>query len=323
VDGVTASIVFYALSSSCMLVLNKVAISHVPLPSCVMAVQFAITITYIFVFRSAGYLTADSFSFKKVSTFFPYACSFVLSIYCNGKVLQYLNVETLIVFRSCGPLIVSVLDWMFLGRELPNRRSACSLMLVFAGAVGYVFAESEFRVRGMSAYAWALVYLAGNCFEMTYGKVVMSRVKFEAPVWGSVLYTNALAIGPMCLVSIVSGEARELLSVSLDASSARALSLSCTAGIAISWSGWNCREKTSATAYTLLGVACKFISVLINVMIWEKHASPLGMAWVCICLLASSAYQQAPYRSQAVMSPRIRKSSNRDLEEKVGTSAPE
>ena len=52
----------------------------------------------------------------------------------------------------------------------------------------------------------------------------------------------------------------------------------------------------SATTFTLVGVVNKFLTVLLNVVIWEKHSSTLGLISVCICLLAGSAYQQAPRR---------------------------
>jgi GDP-mannose transporter len=52
----------------------------------------------------------------------------------------------------------------------------------------------------------------------------------------------------------------------------------------------------SATTYTLVGVVNKFITVLLNVMIWDKHSTPLGISAVCLCLLAGSFYQQAPKR---------------------------
>jgi solute carrier family 35 len=52
----------------------------------------------------------------------------------------------------------------------------------------------------------------------------------------------------------------------------------------------------SATTYTLVGVVNKFITVLLNVLIWDKHSTPLGIGSVCLCLLAGSFYQQAPKR---------------------------
>jgi GDP-mannose transporter len=49
---------------------------------------------------------------------------------------------------------------------------------------------------------------------------------------------------------------------------------------------------TSATTFTLVGVVNKFLTVLLNVMIWDKHSSPMGLLAVCLCLLAGSFYQQ-------------------------------
>merc|ERR1712039_312092 len=138
--------------------------------------------------------------------FAPYVGSFVLSIYFNGKVLQYSNVETLIAFRSCSPLAVSILDWAFLGRELPSLRSVTALLGVVCGAIGYVLCDSEFKMHGVSAYGWVSVYLVVIIFEMTYAKHMITNVKFDSPIWGTVLYNNALAVGPMLLLAVGSGE---------------------------------------------------------------------------------------------------------------------
>lgn len=54
----------------------------------------------------------------------------------------------------------------------------------------------------------------------------------------------------------------------------------------------------SATTYTLVGVVNKFLTVLLNVIIWDKHSTPLGIIAVCICLAAGLFYQQAPMRTQ-------------------------
>ena len=53
----------------------------------------------------------------------------------------------------------------------------------------------------------------------------------------------------------------------------------------------------SATTYTLVGVVNKFLTVLLNVAMWDKHSTPVGLAAVCVCLLAGMFYQQAPLRS--------------------------
>jgi GDP-mannose transporter len=77
------------------------------------------------------------------------------------------------------------------------------------------------------------------------------------------------------------------------------LLFSCVAGTLIGYTGWLCRGMVSATTYTLVGVVNKFLTVLLNVFIWDKHSSPTGLFAVCLCLLAGTFYQQAPRRDEA------------------------
>ena len=49
----------------------------------------------------------------------------------------------------------------------------------------------------------------------------------------------------------------------------------------------------TATAYTVVGVMNKMLTVTANALIWDKHASSAGIGSLLICLLAGSAYQQA------------------------------
>ena len=61
----------------------------------------------------------------------------------------------------------------------------------------------------------------------------------------------------------------------------------------------------SATTYTLVGVVNKFLTILLNVFLWDKHASWFGIFCVCLCLFSGMFYQQAPKRS-ALDLPTIR-----------------
>ncbi|CAK0794150.1 unnamed protein product [Prorocentrum cordatum] len=194
---------------------------------------------------------------------------------------------------------------MLLGRELPSMRSWLVLLGLVVGVIGYVSADSEFGVMGISAYKWVCLNLAGIVFEMTYGKKLISGVQFKSPVWGATFYTNALALLPMIATAISTGEVDRVTSTEIDLVSACWLVVSCIIGLGISWSGWNCRSKVSATAYTLLGVVCKLVSVLLNVLIWDKHASPKGLFFLLVCLACSAAYEQAPLRKEVSATPPV------------------
>lgn len=304
VGDVGLSIAAYATCSSLAIVTNKVAIYHIPLPGLVFCLQLSATVGFILALRTSNLINADKISWNAVATFIPYICSFNLSLYSNGRALAASNIETVIVFRSLSPLCVSVLDWLFLGRELPEVRSVLALLGLVVGAIGYVMADSQFTVQGFSAYTWVCLNLAGIVFEMTYGKRLISGVQFRSPVWGATFYTNVLGLLPMFATAVTAGEAGRFSGTMIDVQAAWWLCVSCVIGVGISWAGWNCRSKVSATAYTLLGVVCKLISVILNVLIWDKHASPRGMLWLLLCLVCSAAYRQAPLRKELAAVPR-------------------
>lgn len=223
-----------------------------------------------------------------------YIAAFTSGIYCNMRALQGSNIETVIVFRSCTPLAVSVLDWLFLDRELPSRRSLGALVLILLGAAGYVMTDKAFLLGGLGAYFWVLLYFGLICFEMTYGKRIVSSVGMQN-IWGSVYYTNVLSVVPMAALGLAMGEHGGTPTWSLNA--LVVLAVSCFIGVGISYSGWNCRSKISATSYTLVGVLNKLITVLINCLLWDQHASRAGILSLLVCIVGGALYQQAPSRS--------------------------
>ena len=61
-----------------------------------------------------------------------------------------------------------------------------------------------------------------------------------------------------------------------------------------------------ATRYTHpAGNVCKVTSVLINILIWDKHASMMGIGFLLACLVAAAAYQPAPLRTLEVSSAHL------------------
>lgn len=182
-----------------------------------------------------------------------------------------------------------------MGRSLPSMRSTLSLLTVSLGAIIYCLTDSEFKMNGFAAYGWVSVYFVLITIEMTYGKKLTSSVKMDS-VWGPVLYCNALAVVPMGMIGYSNGDFDGLDTMlgHLPFAGLFLLAFSCIAGTAIGYSGWMCRGMVSATTYTLVGVVNKFITVLLNVVVWDKHSTPLGLIAVCTCLLAGSFYQQAP-----------------------------
>ena len=52
-----------------------------------------------------------------------------------------------------------------------------------------------------------------------------------------------------------------------------------------------------------LSRAGKIVTIIVNVCMWNHHASPLGLAFLLCCIAAAFIYQQAPMRSSSSLAP--------------------
>merc|ERR1719343_906637 len=80
------------------------------------------------------------------------------------------------------------------------------------------------------------------------------------------------------------------------------LALGSLVGTGIGYSGWWCRSLVSATSYTLIGVMNKCLTIILNTLIWDKHANPGGIFSLFICIAGGMIYKQAPMRSNKIYS---------------------
>ena len=178
-----------------------------------------------------------------------YVLQFVAGIYTNMKALQHSTIDTVIVFRASCPLVVCVLEWAFLGRQLPNCRSTLALLCIVIGTCGYVSADRSFGTGGMRAYSWVIAYTFVTATSMAYGKYIVGPDMKFASMWGPTQYTNVLSIAPMLTIALLSHEPDKLVALSApdhDLWTPHAILLllaSCVVGLAISFTGWHCRSQ--------------------------------------------------------------------------------
>lgn len=308
---VVASVVAYSLCSGSLVLVNKLILHYLPFPSLVIVIQLLSSILLIYGGNFLGAIAIDELKWEFAKPYCIYTIAFSTGVYSNMMCLNTSNVETVIVARALSPLIVSVCDFIFLGREWPSKRSTTALLAIVVGAFGYARTDEQFLSQGITAYFWPLTYLCLITFEMVYGKQIVKSVNFKT-VSGPVQYTNLLGWPPMLLFAKMGGEFHRLneLMASYNVSSiwglikklpVESLALSiigCLIGTGIGYSGWWCRGKVSATSFTLIGVLNKCMTVIVNTMIWDNHASPAGIASLFVCLIGGSFYQQAPMRKK-------------------------
>uniref|UniRef100_A0A7S4BTG6 Sugar phosphate transporter domain-containing protein n=1 Tax=Chrysotila carterae TaxID=13221 RepID=A0A7S4BTG6_CHRCT len=301
--AIATAVVFYCFCSGGMLLVNKLAVYHVPSPAIVTLCQFASASVFVYSCKLLGVLDMDGFEWSKAKYFVVYVISFSIGTWANMKVLSMANVETVIVFRSCTPLAVAFFEYCFFDRALPTLRSWLSLALITTGAFCYILTDREFQVKGVSAYYWAMIWWAVLVFQLTYGKFLVTGIDLRS-LWTPVLYTNTFSIIPALLVGLIAGEfnSHRMQKIHDDMTPIGFfwLIVSCVVGVCISWAGFWCQTLITATAYTVVGVMNKMLTVTVNVLIWDKHASSVGIGSLILCLVGGSLYQQAPPRNASV-----------------------
>jgi len=180
-----------------------------------------------------------------------------------------------------------------------------SLSLIGLGAIGYANSDEKFQEHGGAVYIWPTLYLCLICLEMVYGKIIVKSVEFKTSS-GPVQYSNLVSWIPMLIFAKFGGEYEQVQSMqkghggdfihSLPTMGLVYLSFGCVVGTAIGYTAWWCRAKVSAASFTLIGVMNKFLTIVLNFLIWDYHATPAGIACLCICIVAGAFYQQAPMR---------------------------
>jgi GDP-mannose transporter len=244
-----------------------------------------------------GYIEVDDIEQGKLVAFAPVAFAFLANIFANMKTLQYSNVETFIVFRASTPIVVCVCDYMFLGRELPSRKSALALLGMVVGACAYVATDKNFDGTG---YVWVCIWYCIFCFDQVYIKHAIENVKMRSN-WGRVFYTNFLGAIPLIFIGAGTSEGTTMTEHEWTSGSVIALTVSCSLGVGMSYFAFLCRKSVSATSFTLIGNCCKIATIIINLSMWDNHASGTGISMLLICLACAYGYTQAPLRADNVL----------------------
>jgi len=286
---ITSVVIAYMLCSSTMLIMNKAAVHSFPFSSFLLSLQTAFSAVVIFFAGRAGYLKVDALEAEKIKAYAYVVVVFIFNIYTNMKALEYSNVETVIVFQTLTSLVIAYGDYKLLSSGRPSAKVVLSLGIIVSGAICYMLSDSSFSVE---AYTWVFLYFCAKTTEMLYVKHIIDTVPMTS--WGRSFYNNLLAALPLFVFAVANGEMAKLSEFYADGdltvSVAVKIFLSCVIGIGISISGFMCREAISATSFSVVGNMNKVLTVFINFFIWDKRASPAGLASLFICLVGGAYY---------------------------------
>ncbi|OIW19132.1 hypothetical protein TanjilG_03622 [Lupinus angustifolius] len=291
VYGVAAG---YCLSASLLSIINKWAVMKFPYPGALTALQYFTSAAGVFLCGWFKFVEHDPLDLLTMWRFLPAAIIFYLSLFTNSELLLHANVDTFIVFRSVVPIFVAVGETLFLHQPWPSVKTWASLTTIFAGSVIYVITDYQFSFM---AYSWALVYLVSMTIDFVYIKHVVMTIGLNT--WGLVLYNNLEALMLFPLELLIMGELKKIrheISDETDWYSFQVVlpvGLSCLFGLSISFFGFSCRRAISATGFTVLGIVNKLLTVVINLVVWDKHSTWVGTVGLLVCMLGGIMYQQS------------------------------
>ncbi|CAA7042527.1 unnamed protein product [Microthlaspi erraticum] len=308
VYGVAAG---YCISASLLSIINKWAIMKFPYPGALTAMQYFTSAAGVLLCAQTKLIEHDPLNLATMWRFLPAAMIFYLSLFTNSELLLHANVDTFIVFRSAVPIFVAIGETIFLHQPWPSMKTWGSLATIFGGSLLYVFTDYQFTI---AAYSWALAYLVSMTIDFVYIKHVVMTIGLNT--WGLVLYNNLEALLLFPLELLIMGELKKIkheITDETDWYSFQVLlpvGLSCLFGLAISFFGFSCRRAISATGFTVLGIVNKLLTVVINLIVWDKHSTFVGTLGLLICMFGGVMYQQS-----TVKKPQEEKPEEEDEEE--------
>ncbi|KAL6312393.1 hypothetical protein AAG906_039305 [Vitis piasezkii] len=245
----------YCISASLLSIINKWAVMKFPYPGALTALQYFTSAAGVVICGWFKIIEHDPLDRSTMWRFLPAAVIFYLSLFTNSELLLHANVDTFIVFRSAVPIFVAI------ERPLLETAMANDENLTFM------------------AYSWALAYLISMSIDFVYIKHVVMTIGLNT--WGLVLYNNLEALLLFPLELLIMGELKKIKHEISEESD-------CYLFL------WVLLRRTiSATGFTVLGIVNKLLTVVINLIIWDKHSTFVGTVGLLICMVGGILYQQS------------------------------
>ena len=292
-----AVFVAYFVVSSTMLLFNKACMIVLPAPCTVTLLQVSVTTLLIALAWCCSLVEIQAVDRAVLSQYVTYALIFALGVNFTMRSLAVTNVETVLLFRSCSPVLVAFVDTLCLGREMPSCRSFASMLCIVLGATWFAASELQTETSGLDVPGVCVntVNLLLTATLMTWGKHVTDSSAVNLTT--SVFICNATSIVPIFALVVLEKEhliIREHRWLSLYA--VGVLGTSCVMGTALSYLGWKMRVMMSAASFTVVGVLNKVLTILANMMVWTDHAVWSSTIGLMLSLVGGSFYQQARRR---------------------------
>jgi hypothetical protein len=260
----------------------------------------------------SGLDRVDALEWKRAVAYFPAAGMFMITIVAGNAVMNYANVSTFLVLRSTVPIPCFLLELYIYKDDLPPMLSWACLLVVIGGAGVYGASTGGFE---LTVIAWSIVFLAIMPVDGLLIKHAISNSNLSS--WGLVYYNNILAAMPLLFYIIffevpTSGALNDMVSALFSAEARVAVAASMVVGISISYFQMTARYYISATAFMVLGVVNKFLTVFWN-EVFISRESTAALSGVLLALAGAVAWQVQMGMGSVKVRPKVEASSRNTM----------
>ncbi|EKX53212.1 hypothetical protein GUITHDRAFT_100922 [Guillardia theta CCMP2712] len=223
--------------------------------------------------------------------------AFMLLLFSNAKALEAANVEAVIVFRTLSLFVTAYGDFRLLkAREEEGEEEEEEEEEEEKKKKKYVMSDKGLKVENIF---WVFFY---GCANAAYPLVTQVAIRRHQHMnsWDRTFYNNLMTLFVFLPGIFLLGE-HETIHVltargQLTSWSILLLLLSCIWGTAISFLGFLCLEHVTATSFNVMGNANKLLTLVLNSLIWDQHASLQANIFLLTSLVGSAMYGEVRRR---------------------------
>ncbi|CAN8068165.1 unnamed protein product [Agarophyton chilense] len=281
----------YAVASTLVTIMNKVVFSHAHFhfPWFTLAFQNVVSILVILASRKLGHTTAGSLKPPLVRSMPIPILYFVFFIFTNAQSLRYVNLPVLTVWKSLGPMFVTLFERFYFGDRF-SIKVYLSMFLIVLSAFVTAINDLEYSPIG---YSWAALNVLSNVSYLASLRIYLRDPEVSA--LDKTFHSNLLSIIPIIPMALLSGEFPAVISALRKSSFAFQASY-LSSGVlttAVCASAFWTISLTNGSTLSFIGGFNKVPIILLSLFLFDMRISPAGWIGVTLGVLAGVVFIQA------------------------------
>ena len=299
----------YAVSSTCLTLVNKYVFSRrqFHFPWFTLAIQNLISVFLILFLSFTPFLPKLHWRRKLTKELRVPITFFVLFIFSNAQALRYMNLPVLTVFKSLGPMGITLFERLFF-KDKFSIQVYCSMFLIILSTFITAIYDLEYTTLG---YFWALTNVAANIGYLASLRYYVSN-KFTS--LEKTFHSNLLALIPIIPISIATKEFPQVIYAVQQVTGGFVAAFSCSGvlTLGICASAFWCITCSNGSTLSFIGGFNKVPIVVLGAILFETKTSVPGWIGVVLGLVAGLLFIKSKSASKVEKSDEMKKEKELD-----------